>query len=121
MWSPWAIVRSDRPLFVLPDTFSARTGTSDGMRLIAQLTPTACFVTIPGSEKQKRIVPHVIKADDDLARRISIILTQAAVEEFLSAPDFVPFDGEAGSLGDLLEDLAKLAREQDQPYSGSST
>lgn len=123
MWSPWAIVRSERPVFVLPDTFSARTGTPDGMRLIAPLTPTACFVTLPGTEKQKRIVPYGIKADDDLARRISIVLTQAAVEEFLSAPDLVPFDGEGGSLGELLEDLAKLAREQDRDHaqSGSST
>lgn len=103
-------------------TFSARTGGSDGMRLIAPLTQRACFVTLPGTEKEKRIVPHGIKADHDLARRISLILTQAAVEEFLSAPDFVPFDGEGGSLGDLLEDLAKRAREQDRDHthSGSS-
>ncbi|MEX2374525.1 MAG: hypothetical protein WD942_02940 [Dehalococcoidia bacterium] len=114
MWSPWAIVRSERPVFVLPDIFSARTGGSNGMRLIAPITPTACFVTLPGTEKQKRIVPRGITADHDLARRISIILTQAVVEEFLSAPDFVPFDGEGGSLGDLLEDLAKLARERDR-------
>lgn len=104
-------------------TFSARTGGSDGMRLIAPLTPRGCFVTLPGTETQKRIVPYGIKADDDLARRISIVLTQAAVEEFLSAPDLVPFDGEGGSLGDLLEALAKLARGQDRDHlqSGSST
>lgn len=104
-------------------TFSALTGGSGGMRLIAPLTPGACFVTLLGTETQKRIVLYGIKADDDLARRISIVLTQAALGEFLSAPNLVPFHGEGGSLGDLLEDLTKLARGQkrDHLQSGSST
>ena len=71
MWSPWAIVRSERPVFVLPDTFCTRASAMDGMRLIAPLTPTACFVTLPGFERQKRIVPYNMRADEDLGRRIS--------------------------------------------------
>ena len=49
MWSPWAIVRSGRPVFVLPDTFCARASATDGMRLIAPLTPTAslCYSSRP--------------------------------------------------------------------------
>ena len=106
MWSPWAIVRSERPVFVLPDTFCTRASARDGMRLIAPLTPTACFVTLPGFERQKRIVPYNMRADEDLGRRISLAFTQAAAEEFLSHPDFSLLEGDAESPNDLLEDIA---------------
>ena len=106
MWSPWAIVRSERPVFVLPDTFCTRASAMDGMRLITPLTPTACFVTLPGLEDQKRIVPRAVRADEDLGRRISLALTQAAAKEFLSHPDFSPLEGDAESPNDLLSDIA---------------
>ena len=115
MWSPWAIVRSERPVFVLPDTFCTRASAMDGMRLIAALTPTACFVTLPGLERQKRIVPCHVRADEDLARRISLALTQAAAEEFLSHPDFSPLEGDAESPSDLLKDIAGVVDATDVP------
>lgn len=106
MWSPWAMIRSERPVFVLPDTFAIRTGTQDGMRLIAPLTPTTCFVTLPGRERQKRIVPRNARADEDLCRRISLALIQAAVGEFLSGTHFSVPEGEAESPRDLLTAIA---------------
>ena len=111
MWSPWAIVRSVRPMFVLPDTFCARGSAMDGMRLIVPLTPTACFVTLPSLERQKRIVPFNVHADEDLGRRISLALTQAAAEEFLSHPEFSPGEGEVESPNQLLEDIAGVVDE----------
>ena len=96
-WSPWAIVRSEQPVFVLPDTFAVRTSRLEGMRLIAPLTPSACFVTLPGREREKRIVPYSVRADEDLGRRISMALAQAAVKELLSHPDFEPSVGRSGT------------------------
>lgn len=106
MWSPWAIMRSERPVFILPDTFAMRATTRDGMRLIVPLTPTTCFVTLPGRERKKRIVPRNVRADEDLGRRISLALIQAAVTEFLSDMDFSVPEGEAESSNDLLQDIA---------------
>ena len=106
MWSPWAIVRSERPVFVLPDTFARRAATRDGTRLIAPLTPTTCLVTLPGREQQKSIVPRGVRADEDLSRRISLALIQAAVEDFLSDTNFSVPEGEAESPSDLLNDIA---------------
>ena len=106
MCSPWAIVRSEHPVFVLPDTFSVRATTQDGMRLIAPLTPTTCFVTLPGSERENEIVPRNVRADEDLSGRISLVLIQAAVTELLSDTGFSMLEGEAGSPSDLLKDIA---------------
>ena len=106
MWSPWAIVRSERPVFVLPDTFAARATTQDDMRLIAPLTPTTCFVTLPGSEREKEIVPRNVRADEDLSRQISLALIRAAVTEFLSDTNFSVPEGEAESPNELLKDIA---------------
>ena len=111
MWSPWAIVRSRHPVFVLPDTFCAQASGNDGMRLIVPLTPSACFVTLPNRERRKRIVPFNVCADNDLGRRISLILSQAAVQEFLSHPDFSPVEGEVESLNNLLEEIAGVVDE----------
>ena len=107
MWSPWAIVRADLPVFVLPDTFAMRIGTKDGMRLIAPLTPTVCFVTLPGNEPQKRIVPYHVRAANDLSGRISLALAQAAAREFLSHLDFSPLKGATELPNDLLGDIAR--------------
>ena len=108
MWSSWAMVRSERPVFVLPDTFCARIGAMEGMRLIVPLTPNVCFVTLPSHEHEKRIVPFHVRADEELCRRIARVLTQAAAEEFLSDREFVPVEGEAESPDELLKDIAEL-------------
>ncbi|MDE0226339.1 MAG: DUF4238 domain-containing protein [Gammaproteobacteria bacterium] len=108
MWSPWAMIRSERPVFVLPDTFAIRMGTQDGMRLIAPLTPTTCFVTLPGREREKRIVPRHARVDEDLCRRISLALIQAAVAEFLSGTHFSVPRGEAEPPRDLLKAIARV-------------
>ena len=106
MRSSWAIVRSERPVFVLPDTFCVRVGAMDGMRLIVPLTPTFCFVTLPSLEQEKRIVPFRVRSDEQLGRRLALVLAQAAAEEFLSDRDFVPVEGEAESPDELLKDIA---------------
>ena len=108
MWSPWAIVRSDRPVFVLPDTFCTRATTKEGMRLIVPLTPTVCFVTLPGLEEEQPIIPLKMRVDEDLGRRISLVLTHTAAEEFLSHPNFIPLEGNVESPNDLLKDIAEI-------------
>ena len=119
LWSPWAIVRSEQPVFVLPDTFAARTSPPGGMRLIAPLTPTACFVTLPGREWEKRIVPQSVRADADLARRISRALVEAAVDEFLSHLEFEPCGDEAEPLSDVLEEIAGAIDDADEGVDSS--
>jgi hypothetical protein len=90
MWSRWALIKSSTPAFVLPDTFGARSELGDGMRMIVPLTPTVCFVTLPGRESEKRIVPSWLTVDEALARRITAALIRSAAREFLSHPDFEP-------------------------------
>lgn len=106
MWSRWALIKASRPVFVLPDTFGARSELGDGMRMIVPLTPTICFVTLPGHESEKRIVPSWLTVDEAFARRISAALIGSAAREFLSHPDFVPdADIPDVSLGDLLLEI----------------
>jgi hypothetical protein len=90
LWSRWALIKSTRPVFVLPDTFGARADVGDGMRMIVPLTPNVCFVTLPRREQEKRIVPFWLTADEALADRMSAALIGSAAREFLSHPDFVP-------------------------------
>ena len=106
MWCPWAIVHAEQPVFVLPDTFAIRAGTENGMRLIAPMKPTVCFVTLPGVERQKRIIPRDVRADKDLIRRISMALMRAAATEFLSHPDFTLVESDTESPNDLLTEIA---------------
>ena len=106
MWSRWAIVKSELPLFVLPDTFSIRGDVGDGLRMIVPLTPRACFVTLSERESGKRIVPRHLAGNEPLARKISSALVAFAREEFISSPDFVPIDTAAPTLTDLLDDIA---------------
>lgn len=90
LWSRWALIKSGKPVFVLPDTFGARSDLGDGMRMIVPLSPNVCFVTLPGREEEKRIVPFWLKADEALAGRICAALIGSAAREFLSHPNFVP-------------------------------
>lgn len=113
MWSRWAIVRSKSPVFILPDAFCARTELGKDLRIIVPLTPTACFVTLPSEETEKRVVPLNIKADERLASRISSLLMQSAAEEFLSHQDFrIGGDTEIVGISQLLKEIENTAREQ---------
>ena len=107
MWSRWLIVRSKAPIFVLPDTFGIRGLTVDGLRLIAPITPTACFITLPDRESEPRVVPRHLPADASLARRISSALVYGAVKEFLSHPDFQPDLVESEPFEALLGTIAQ--------------
>ena len=78
------------------------------MRLIVPLTPNVCFVTLSGLEQQKPIIPRNMRVDEDLGRRISLVLIHAAAEEFLSHPNFIPLEGNVESPNDLLEDIAEI-------------
>jgi hypothetical protein len=106
LWSRWALVRARSPVFVLPDTFCARSDFGDGLRLIVPLTPTMCFVTLPSRETEKRIVPLHLAGDDQLARRLSSVLIRSAAEEFVSRADF-RLDASIGEIG-LAELLAEI-------------
>ncbi|WP_167392238.1 DUF4238 domain-containing protein [Mesorhizobium sophorae] len=115
MWSRWALVRTRSPLFVLPDVFGARADLGDGLRVIVPLTPTACFVTLRGSESEKRIVPRYLPADEGLARRISSVLIKSAANEFLSHPEFrIDESSQAVTFKELLEEIEAAIDQDDQ-------
>lgn len=90
LWSRWAIVTSEKPLFVLPDTFCARSAADGEAKIIVPLTPTKCFVTLPSKEEEKRVVPFHIAADPALARQISNLLIASADIDFLAHRDYTP-------------------------------
>ena len=121
MRSSWAMIRSERPVFVLPDSFCARLGAIDGMRLIVPLTPNFCFVTLPSLKQEKHIVPFHVRADEELCRRIALVLVQAAADEFLSDREFVPVEGEIESADELLKGIAGVvaATVEDEEVSWS--
>lgn len=106
MWSRWALVTTSSPVVVLPDTFGARADLGDGLRMIAPLTPYVCFVTMPGREEDKRIVPVHHHADEFLSARISSVLRRSAVNEFLSHPGYVMnrMDGNA-TVEDVIAEI----------------
>ena len=116
LWSRWAIVKSQEPVFVLPDTFGIRGDLGDGLRMIVPLTPTVCFVTLLNRESEKRVVPRFLPAEDALARRISASLLQAAEREFISHPEFMPDQTSAQTLGQLLNEIGQAiaARDDDE-------
>lgn len=105
MWSRWAIVKSEAPLFVLPDTFCAQGGLKQDFRIIAPLTPRACFVTLQSREEEKRIIPLRLTADAALAARISGVLMKRAKVEFLADPEFDPAQATDALFDDVLRDI----------------
>jgi len=113
MWSRWAVLKSEAPLFVLPDTFGARTDMGDGLRMLVPLTPNACFVTLPHREEEKCVVPFHLRTDETLGRRISSLLIQAARDEFLSHQDFVPDETPAPRLDALLDEISQAIASHD--------
>ncbi|MBY0565971.1 MAG: DUF4238 domain-containing protein [Hyphomonadaceae bacterium] len=105
MWSRWAIVKSEAPLFVLPDTFCAQTGLKQDFRIIAPLTPHYCFVTLQSREQEKRIVPLRLTATAALAARIAGVLMRRAKQEFLADPAFDPRQATDARFDDVLRDI----------------
>lgn len=85
------------------------------MRLIAPLDPFTCFVTLPSREKMKSLLPHRIKASDELASRISALLVASAESEFISHRDFsVNPAAQPVSLADLLRDIEAAVTSPDR-------
>ena len=85
LFNRWAIVRSENPVFVLPDACNIFGKYDESQYVVMPLTPTDCLVVLPYSNVNIRIVPHYIKASSFLARDISNILVVSANKEFLSA------------------------------------
>lgn len=106
-WSEWALVKSSLPVFILPDTSMAQVRLGEESRIIVPLTPDTCFVTLPSLEHKKRVVPHQLQADDDLAREISRLLVASAKSEFAVHPDYILDVGEVPDGRDLLERISQ--------------
>lgn len=103
LWSQWAIVSSEVPVFVLPDAFCARGHVDGELRLIVPLTPCKCFVTLAAKEREKRVVPFRHAADPALAGSLSQLLVQAAASEFLSDSGFS--GGSEGGMAPSFNDV----------------
>lgn len=114
MWSQWALVHSEKPYFVLPDTFGIRGDLGDGLRMIVPLTPNICFVTLPERENAKRILPYHLAADEALALRISAALVEFARNEFLSHSDFELTEVPPPTLVELLSEISQAIAVRDQ-------
>lgn len=88
LYSKWVVVRSEEPIFVLPDTCNIF-GQYDGCQyVIMPFTPTDCLVVLPVPVSTIRIVPNYILADDVLVKDISTILVASANNEFLADESF---------------------------------
>lgn len=114
LWSQWALVKSQTPSFVLPDSFSVRGDLGAGLRLIVPLTPWVCFVTLPPSEAKKRVIPISIKADAAVARDIAGLLVGSAVGEFIAHSDFDLDARGNATFAEVLDRLTVAAGEADQ-------
>lgn len=84
----WAIVRSEDPVFVLPDVCNIFGSYDKNQYVMMPLTPTDCLVVLPYSDMDIRIIPHYIKSSSSLAIDISSFLVAGAKREFLSASSF---------------------------------
>lgn len=114
LWSRWALVRSQEPVFVLPDAFCIRCAADDGSsRILAPLSPSVCFVTLFEQESEKAVVPYGYAAPPDLAQDIASLLSAAAVEDMLSAPGWAPPAAARRTLPEVLHHLERerLARD----------
>lgn len=89
LYSKWVMVRSEEPIFVLPDTCNIF-GQYDGRQyVIMPFTPTDCLVVLPLPVSTIRIVANYILADHALAKDISTILVDSANSEFLADENFM--------------------------------
>jgi hypothetical protein len=116
MWSRWAIISSEAPIFVLPDKFAVSGTTKDGLRMLVPLTPTACFVTLQDRESEKRFVPWTLRAEPRLAASISAALVNGAVNEFISHPSLELPSEEAPRFQQLLDTITEAIRRDSDDY-----
>lgn len=84
MYGKWVVVRTEKPIFVLPDTCNIFGRYDASQYVIMPLTPTDCLVVLPMQVSNIRIVPHYIQADSVLAKDISDALVLNAKNEFLA-------------------------------------
>lgn len=109
LWSRWVMVRTNEPVFVLPDTASIW-GTFNGHRiLVAPLTPTACFVSSGILETEKRVIPDEL-SNDELARVISRSLIASCQNDFVSHSKF-PKPAATGLKDELLSRACRIIGE----------
>lgn len=88
LYSKWVVVRSEEPIFVLPDTCNIFGKHDECQYVIMPFTPTDCLVVLPVPVSDIRIVPHYIKADLALAKDISAALVANAKNEFIADQGF---------------------------------
>ena len=88
LFNRWAVIRSEDPVFVLPDVCDIFGLYNKNWYVVMPITPTDCLVVLPYSDMEMRIVPHYVKAPSSLARDISKFLAFGAKEEFLSSSLF---------------------------------
>lgn len=108
--SRWAIVSSERPVFVLPDNFCVRARVGDRVKFLVPMSPTKCFITLARPPVEKAIIPVQHRADENLASMISRLLIDGSDREFLSHHDFtVPvMDGTPPpTLGEVIRIISK--------------
>lgn len=85
LWSKWAMVRAENPLFVLPD-ISVVFGFHQSERYVfVPLTPKRCLIVLPERVSELRVVPYNIEASTDLLENITDVLEHTSSEEFLSS------------------------------------
>lgn len=87
LWSKWVLVRTTKPVFVLPDTACILTAINGCNILVAPLTPNACFITSGIKESEKRVVPHELN-NDELAWLLSGSLAASCKNELVSHSTF---------------------------------
>jgi hypothetical protein len=114
MWSRWAIVRSEAPLFVLPDRFCAHGGVEQDFRIIVPLTPHECFVTLRSQEPEKRIIPFWLDADPTLSARIAGLLVRWTKHEFLADSALDPKSAVDAGFSEVLCDIETAINASDQ-------
>lgn len=112
MWSRWALIKSEKPVFVLPDKVAISTKAGDQSVLLAPITPKVCFFASGIPEEEKRILPIVLQPDEQLCQRIGNVLSRYSVESLIAPPSF-DIDDIMSVLGDcsvdgIIDDLRQL-------------
>jgi hypothetical protein len=87
IYSRWVVVRSENPEFLLPDVCNLFGIYENKQYVVMPLTPSDCLIVLPIEIEKPRVVPHYIMASAAMARDISLMLSSAAKDEFLSKSD----------------------------------
>lgn len=85
LFSPWVVVRSTTPDFVLPDVCNLFGTYHDRQYVFMPLTPTDCLIVLPIAVEEPRSLPYYITSTESMSQDISYVLHCAAKDEFLSA------------------------------------